>query len=316
MKKRLLAGTDIEVSALAYGMADFGTQVPTEAGLALIERYLEAGGNFIDTAHCYSFWAPNGWGASEAFVGEAVWRFGRERLVIATKGGHVGMDGYPRPDAFANPELVRQDLTESLDRLELPSVDIYYLHRDDTRVPAEELIEAANEHVASGRTRALGASNWSAARLAQANSYALAKRLQPFVILQNQWSLAEPDWTDLDAPGAVRFVLSSEEALLVELGIPVAAWSPTANGFFATNGVRSGPYGGVAGRERLARANELAAAKGVTPNQIALAFLLCHPVTTIPILGTSSAEHLEDALGAVSVELSAEDLTFLTTGKR
>jgi aryl-alcohol dehydrogenase-like predicted oxidoreductase len=74
------------------------------------------------------------------------------------------MEGYPRPDAFANPELVRQDLTESLDRLGLPSVDSYYLHRDDTRVPAEELIEAANEHVASGRARALGATTMTRLR--------------------------------------------------------------------------------------------------------------------------------------------------------
>jgi aryl-alcohol dehydrogenase-like predicted oxidoreductase len=207
-------------------------------------------------------------------------------------------------------------LTESLDRLGLPSVDIYYLHRDDTRVPAEELIEAANEHVTSGRARALGASNWSAARLARANAHAVAKGLHPFAILQNQWSLAEPNWTDLDAPGAVRYVLASEEAQLVELGVPVAAWSPTANGFFATNGARGGSYGSDAGRARLARANELAARKGVTPNQIALAYLLCHPVTTIPILGTGSAEHLEDALGAVSVELSAKDLDFLTRGGR
>jgi aryl-alcohol dehydrogenase-like predicted oxidoreductase len=139
----------------------------------------------------------------------------------------------------------------------------------------------------------------------------VANGLRPFSILQNQWSLAEPNWTDLDAPGAVRYVLASEEAQLVELGVPVAAWSPTANGFFATNGVRGGPYGSDAGRARLARANELAARKGVTPNQIALAYLLCHPEMTIPILGTGSAEHLADALGAVSVELSAEDLGFL-----
>jgi hypothetical protein len=224
--------------------------------------------------------------------------------------------GYPRPDAFLDPDLVRQDLDQSLDRLGLPYVDVYYLHRDDPRVPAEELIQAANEHFKTGRTKSLGASNWSVARYQAANQFALKNGLQPFSILQNQWSLARPNWTDITSPGAVRFIQAEEINPLVDAAIVVAAYSAAANGYFSTDGATGKQFESPATREQLAVVSKLAHEKGVSPTQIALAYLLQHSVTTVPIIGTRNSAHLEDALAASRVELSPEDFAELDCAGR
>jgi aryl-alcohol dehydrogenase-like predicted oxidoreductase len=309
MKRIILPNTDLEVSQLSYGTAGYDGSFPVADGLKLFGQYIEAGGNFIDTAHCYCFWIPGGEGASERFVGQAVREFGRDKLVVATKGAHVGMNGYPRPDSFLTPEIISKDLDESLERLGLPSVDVYYLHRDDPRVPVGEIIDALNEHVTSGKVRYLGASNWSVDRYLAANDYAKAKDLQPFVILQNQWSLAKPNWSDLTSPGAVRYIEDSEVPRLVEHEIPVAAFTATAAGFFA-----SGQNSGFASEEssqRLAACQALAAKRSVSSTQIALAFLMNQGSTVIPVIGTKNAAHLADSIDATSLELSTEEIQSL-----
>jgi aryl-alcohol dehydrogenase-like predicted oxidoreductase len=313
MKTLNVAGTDLKISELAYGMANFGSGIPTDTALGLVERYLEAGGNLLDTAHCYACWIPGQTGASDRFVGDAVRRFGRDRFVIAAKGGHNAFgDLYPRPLAYLDPDLIRRDLDESLDRMGLPSIDVYYLHRDDPRIPAAEIIEAANEHVASGRARALGASNWSAVRVAAANAHARSRGLQPFVFLQNQWSLAHAPAANAAEPGSMRYLEDGELGQIADLGVTFAAYSPTANGYFASNGERGRHFESARNRWRLDAATAIAATKCATPNQIALAFLLHQPFPVVPILGTSDAAHLEDALGSVNVTLSRDEITRLS----
>ncbi len=311
MKRIVLPKTQLEISQLAYGTGSFDGSFPIEDGLRLMARYVEAGGNFLDTAHCYCFWIDGAGGASERFVGAAAKEFGRDNLVLATKGGHIGMNGYPRPDAFIGPDIVRQDLDESLDRLGLSTVDIYYLRRDDPRVPVGEIIEAVNERTTSGRVRYLGASNWSVDRYLAANEYATAHGLHPFVILQNQWSLARPDWTDLTSPGAIRCIEDDEVPKLVESRVAVAAFSPTANGYFATNGLRGKQFESEQTRCRLSAVAEVAKARGATPSQIALAYLLDQPSLVFPVLGTRDESHLMDALGATVIGLTFEELRFL-----
>ena len=308
MRRIVIPGTDLEVSQMAYGTASYDGTFPTGDGLKFVAQYIESGGNFLDTAHCYCFWVAGGDGASERFVGEAAREFGRDNIVIATKGGHVGMNGYPRPDTFMAPQIIRQDLRDSLDRLKLPSVDLYYLHRDDPRVPVGEVMESLNEHVKEGRTRYLGASNWSIDRYLAANRYAAKQGLQPFVILQNQWNLAQPSWTDLTSPGAMRFIEATELPALFEKSITVSAYSPTANGYFATHGKRGGGYESEQARRQLIAVEDLAESRGVSPNQIALSYLLNQPSLVIPVLGTRNADHLADALGAAEIKLSMDDL--------
>src|SRR5579862_170257 len=180
MRRYTLPNTNLEVSTLCFGLGSLGTGFQGPDAGELLMDYLAAGGNFVDTAHCYACWIENGLGASERELGRLLRQLGvRDRVIVATKGGHPAFGTeYPRPDAYMSERQVVQDLEESLERLHLDQVDLYYLHRDDPRMPVDEVIDMLNRCVQSGRVRALGASNWSVARIAEANAYAARHGLQ------------------------------------------------------------------------------------------------------------------------------------------
>ena len=304
--------TSLSVSALCYGFGGHGTSATGADSDRLYNAFREVGGNFFDTAHCYSFWVPGGMGISERTLGSAIRRFGgREEIVVGTKGGHPQvLPGYPRPDYYLAPEVIASDVQESLDRLGLDAIDLYYLHRDDVRIPVEEIIDALNQEVRAGRIRFLGASNWSTERIAGANAYALAHGLQGFVCSQPQFNLAEPNRPFADP--TMQFLTVADRQWYTSTGMPVSSYSSTACGYFATHGQSaSGSYGNPTSQARLGRAEQLAAEIGCTPNQVALAWLMRQPFPVIPIIGTTNLEHLRDALAAVALELSGEQVEWL-----
>jgi aryl-alcohol dehydrogenase-like predicted oxidoreductase len=314
MNQHPIPHTDLHVSALCYGMGAFGSGAKGAAMERLFAAFREAGGNFFDTAHCYAFWEPEGAGCSERALGHCLRRFGgRDETVIATKGGHPGMEGYPRPDRFMAPELIASDLTESLERLGIETIDLYYLHRDDTRIPVGEIMDAVNHEVQAGRIRTLGASNWSVARIEAANTYAAAHGLHGFVASQPQWSLGEPNWRSGPDP-TMRFATDDDRAWYAAHSLAVIPYSSTSNGYFATAGQRGKEYQNLTNEARLARAQQLATDLDATPNQIALAYLMCQPFLVVPILGTANPDHLQDALGAVDVRLTPEQVRWLRQG--
>jgi aryl-alcohol dehydrogenase-like predicted oxidoreductase len=239
MKQYRIPNTTLDVSALCYGTGSFGTSnAKGDVTERLVADFIDAGGIFFDTAHCYAFWAPDGLGASERELGAAVRRLGvRDRVVLATKGGHPdGGPDYRRPDDFLAESVLRCDIENSLYRLGVETIDLYYLHRDDGKTPVSEVIERLNREVRRGTIRYLGASNWSVERIAAANAYAVAQNLQGFLVSQIQWGLAEPNWRSQvrDAPDPThRCVDEKELAFHAESGIPIAAFSATENGYFA-----------------------------------------------------------------------------------
>ena len=316
MRQQHLPNTTLTLSTLGYGVAAFGTGVQGEAMARLYGLFREAGGNFFDTAHCYCCWLEGGDGASERALGECVRRFGgREELVIASKGGHPAIPPrYPRPDHHLAPAVIAGDIDESLARLRMEAIDIYYLHRDDPRLPAGEIIETLNAEIRRGGIRYLGASNWTAARIAEANDYAGAHGLHGFVISQPQWNLAEPKLPFTDP--SMRFLTAEDRAWHAAGGLPVAPYSSTACGYFATGGqsATAGAFDTPTSRARLARAQRLATELGRTPNQIALAYLLGQDFPVIPILGTSQPAHLTDALQAPEIALTREQVRWLADG--
>ncbi len=314
MRMHLLPNTDLKVSTICYGGGAWGTVVTGQRMDRLIHAFRDAGGNFFDTAHAYSFWLPGGNGASEVALADYFRRHGgRNEIVIATKGGHPSGNGYRKVDQYLSAGRLAADIDDSLGRLGVDTLDLYWLHRDDPRLQPGEIIESLNAEVKRGRLRHLGASNWTAARMAAANAYAAAHGLRGFVASQPQWYLAQPPAKPADA--TMRFLDDADRRWHEQTQIPVVPYSPTANGYFATGGKSRKPHFDTpANKARLQRVHQLAKEFGCTPNQIALAFLMNHGFPVIPILGTNKIAHLRDALGAGDVKLTPQQVTWLRDG--
>jgi len=312
-----LPATTLRVSALCYGAVPFGMTVTGEEGDRLFGAFLDAGGNFFDTAHCYCCWLEGGDGASERALGEMVRRFGaRDRVVIATKGGHPDIPPvYVGREHYLSPEVVIRDLDGSLQRLGMDSVDLYYLHRDDARVPVGEIIDMLNAEIAKGKIRYLGCSNWPVARIEAANAYAAEHGLKGFAASQPQFSLAKFNVEPGEDP-TMRYLTDADIAWHTESGLPAVAYSSTACGYFAGNTRENAvaQFDNPASQSRRERARRLAAELGCTAHQVAIAYLTNQPFITIPILGTANLEHLTEAMAATQIALTAEQVRWLREG--
>lgn len=316
MQNYRIPHTDLDVSALCYGASSFGTDVAGDAADRLVADFVAAGGNFFDTAHCYACWVPNGAGASERELGAALRRAGLlGKVIVATKGGHpsFGTD-YQRPEDFLSEQVLLSDIAESQERLGIETLDLYFLHRDDGKTPVGELIEFLNAQVQAGTLRYFAASNWSVERIAEANAYAAAKGLQGFVMSQVQWSLAVPNWKPTETEPTVRYVTDKEIAWHRESGIPIACYSATAGGYFSGNPKAKNLYENPTNQGRYERAVALAEQLSCTPTQIALAYLIQHPVPAIPLFNTIQPDHLSEILGVANVTLTPEQITWLQDG--
>jgi aryl-alcohol dehydrogenase-like predicted oxidoreductase len=316
MKHVLIPGTSLRVSEIALGAMPWGTRAPADAAAALYDAYRAAGGNVVDTAHIYAAWEPGGGGASERAVGEVLRRHGdRRQVIVISKGGHPAEPFYPRPDRYLAPETVRRDITESLDRLGLDMIDLYFLHRDDRRVPVGEIIDLLNEEVLAGRIRYFGASNWATDRLEAANRYADGGSYTGFVASQPEFNLARPNAPMHADDPALRWLSPADVAWHARTGLPAFCYSPAARGYFATAGQRGATaYDNDLSRARLARATGFAAHVGATVSQIALAYVLAQPFPAFPIVGTADPAHLRDALGAPRFRLTADQVRWLENG--
>lgn len=316
LRRHTLAGTGYSVSELCFGMGGFGTTVRDDRTDRMIAAYLEASGNFFDTAHCYLFWEENGNGASERELGASLRRLGvRDQVVIATKGGHPdGGADYPRPDAYLSEQVLRSDIEESLDRLGDSHIDLYYLHRDDPRVPVSEIIDFLNEEIRQGRLGALGASNWSVQRMAEANAYAARHGMHGFVASSIMACLADPDWK-ITAEPTMRYLTSEEKQWHTATQMPIVAYSATGVGFFSRTADPTRPPTNATNEARRKRARSLAAELGCTPTQVAVAWLLHQPYPIFPLFGTTNPIHLQELLAAPAISLTAEQVHWLRHGE-
>ena len=300
MDKRRLGTQGLEVSTLGLGcmgMSEFyGTTDEGEA-IATIHRALELGIDFLDTADMY------GRGANEKLVGKAIGDR-RDAVVLATKFGNVRNDDGSR-EIRGDAEYVRQACEASLERLGLDHIDLYYQHRVDSRVPIEETVGAMAELVEKGKVRYLGLSEASPETIRRAHAG------HPISALQTEYSL----WTRDPEDGPL--------ATCRELGIGFVAYSPLGRGFL-TGQIRTpddfaeGDFRGHLPRfqgenfqrnlDLVARVEEIAAEKGCTAGQIALAWVLSRGDDIVPIPGTKRRRYLEENAEAVDVELTEEEL--------
>lgn len=303
MQKRNLR--DLSVSALGLGcmgMSEFYGPSNDEESISTIHRFLDLGGNFIDTADTYGPFK------NEVLIGKAI-TGRRESVVLATKfGNERGADGSLK-GINGRPEYVRAACDASLQRLGIEYIDLYYQHRVDRTVPVEETWGAMKELVAAGKVRHLGISEASAATIERANS------IYPVTALQSEWSL----WSrDIETNGVL--------AKVRELGIGFVPYSPLGRGFL-TGAMKSINDLAVDDRRRtqprfseenfahnfqiVATVKALADKKKVTAAQLALAWVLAKGDDIVPIPGTRKISRLEENLAAIDIELTTEDIAAL-----
>ncbi len=192
MKYHHISFSGLRPSVICLGSAPFGSGVDRAMAFHFLDIFFERGGNFIDTAHVYGAWVPGGLGLSEMIIGQWLQERGvREKVVLATKGGH------PDLASMHVPRLSRQhilaDLEASLQYLGTEYIDLYWLHRDDPQQPVAEVLELLNTLVKEGKIRAFGCSNWRSERIAEAIDYADAQGIAGFVGNQLMWSFARPN---------------------------------------------------------------------------------------------------------------------------
>ncbi len=303
-----IPGVARATSRICLGTATFGSGIPRQESFALLDAFAAAGGTFLDTAHIYASWLPGGAGASESTIG--AWLASRNmegRMVVATKGGHPDLD-FQRP-AFLRPEEIARHLRDSLARLALSTIDLYYLHRDDPGVPVEEILAVLEEHRRSGRIRAYGASNWSTARLSQAMAAAKRHGWQGFSASQIGWSLADAHPDRIPKVG-LQFMDAATLAWHRITGLKVIPYSSQASGFFAKEDSPE-MYKTPANLERRRRVAEEARRRQISPNALALAWLLGHPCGGSAVIGPRTIQQLQDSLQADAIALDATTATAL-----
>jgi len=308
---RWLAPLGRDVSRIGLGSVPFRFD-RRDAAFAVLDAWAELGGDLVDTAAIY------GGGESEQVLGE--WlasRGARDRVVILTKGAHPDADWRSR----MSPEAIAADIEASLDRLGTDHVDIYMLHRDDPDVPVGEIVDALHEHVAAGRARSVGGSNWSPARLEAAATYAADAGRTPLTSSSVYFGLAEP--AQPYTPGCLdawdepvrRWYAANVERW------PLFAWSAQSGGFFADDfdparAAREAvdAWDTAPNRARRDRAQALAARRGLTTPQVALAWVLSQPFRPIALAAMRDPVRLRAAWDVLSVELDEAERRWLETG--
>ncbi len=311
MKKRRLGRSGVEVSTLALGTNVFGWTVDEQAAFAILDAFVDAGGNLIDTADTYSRWvAGNRGGESENIIGKWLKRSGkRSKVVIATK---VGSEMRPGKKGLSKSYILRE-AEDSLRRLETDVIDLYQSHRDDPDTPQEETFEAYAQLIEQGKVRSIGASNFSAERLARALEVSEKGNMPRYVSLQPRYNLY--DRAEYE---------QSLEPVCREKGLGVITYYSLASGFL-TGKYRSAQdlsksirgqgitiYLNQRGFRILDMLSRVAERYHSSPAAVALAWLLARPSITAPISSATSVHQLKELIAGTQLNLDAASLELLT----
>jgi aryl-alcohol dehydrogenase-like predicted oxidoreductase len=291
---------DLDVYGLCLGGNVFGWTADRDASFAVLDAYVEAGGNFIDTADTYM--RPN-MGISETIIGEWMTSRGnRDSLVIATK---VGSDGGLGAANIASHAI------QSLERLQTDRIDLYYAHKDDGSVPVQETVRAFDALVREGRVRTLGMSNTTGERLVESLELAEREVLAPYEWLQPHYNLVERTGYEREfAPVVERFGLDVAPYYALASGFLTGKYRPGSSSD-SPRAKTASAYLDARGEAVLAALDEVAAAHGVAPAAVAVAWLLAKPGVRSPIASARTVEQLAAVLPAVGLELTAGEITRL-----
>jgi aryl-alcohol dehydrogenase-like predicted oxidoreductase len=311
MKRRKLGKSGLEISPLCFGGNVFGWTVNRKKSFQLLDAFVDAGFNFIDTADVYSRWAPgNQGGESETIIGEWFKKSGhRKDVIIATKVGlEMGQDmkGLSRNYIFRAVE-------DSLKRLQTDTIDLYQSHVDDPDTPLEETLQAFQELIKQGKIRAIGASNYGAARLAESLEISKKQGLPAYDSLQPLYNLYDRE--DFE---------KNLEPFCREKGLGVITYFSLASGFLtgkyrSSRDLSKSIRGGMVEKYLTSRGNKIlksldktAEQLNSTPAKVSLAWLLSKPSITAPIASVSNMEQLKELIEATKLRLDGTALELLS----
>jgi aryl-alcohol dehydrogenase-like predicted oxidoreductase len=309
MQKRRLGNSQIQVYPLCFGGNVFGWTADEPTSFNLLDAFVAAGFNFIDTADSYSTWAPgHRGGESETVIGKWLKARGkREQVIIATKVGSEVMGRKGLSKAY-----ILSEVEESLARLQTDYIDLYQSHRDDASTPVEETLEAYAELVRQGKVRAIGASNFTAERLTESLAASRAKGFPRYECLQPNYNLY--DRADYE---------TQLEPLCLKEGLAVIPYFSLASGFLTgkyrrQEDLAQSPRGRFVqkylndrGLRILSALDHVAAQHGSTPGKVAIAWLLARPSITAPIASATNLDQLRDLIDAVNLKLDPAAIELL-----
>ena len=310
MDQRTLGRSSLSIAPLALGGNVFGWTADAATSFRILDAFVDGGFNLIDTANVYSRWAPGHTGGeSETVIGDWLQKSGkRNRVVIATK---VGMEMTPQDKGLSKAYIIRA-AEESLARLRIDCIDLYFSHTDDNDTPLAETLEAHDQLVRQGKVRIIGASNYSAERLTEALGVSEANGYARYEVLQPLYNLYDRDTYE-----------SALQALCVEQQVSVTPYFGLASGFLTgkyrteadlegrTRGGGVKKYVNERGLRILATLDQVGSRVNATPAQVALAWLMTRPAVAAPIASATSVAQLEELMKAPSVALDAEAMSLL-----
>lgn len=312
MQLRPLGRSGLQIAPLVFGGNVLGWTIDRDTGFSVLDAFVDQGFNAIDTADVYSVWKPgNRGGESETLIGEwlAARPSQRDRVVVFTKvGGDMRQEGRKGLSA----RWIAQAVEDSLRRLRLERIDLYFSHWPDPSVPHEETLGAYQRLVEAGKVRAIGASNFSAGQLGQALAVAQAQGLPRYEVLQPEYNLL-----DRDGFGPAMRSLCERESL------GVVTYYSLASGFLSGKYRSADDLAGKArargvekhmnprGQAVLAAVEAVAARHGAAPAEVALAWLMASPGVTAPIASATSVAQVESFGRAAALALSADDMAAL-----
>ena len=306
---RPLGRSSIRINGpLAFGGNVFGWTADEPTSFRLLDAFVDAGLNFIDTADVYTRWVPGHVGGeSESILGRWLKQTGkRDRVVIATK---CGMDMGGDEKGLSAP-YIRRAVDRSLQRLGVDHIDLYQSHKDDPNVPLAETLGAFGELVAAGKVRAIGASNYSAERLAEALRISVEQRLPRYESLQPEYNLMDRSGYEAElGPLCRREQVGVITYFSLAAGFLSGKYKSKADAAGKARGGKVGKYfDDPRGPAVLAALADVAAARRSTPPRVALAWVIARPGVTAPITSATTLEQLGDLIGATQLELTAAEI--------
>jgi len=315
MEKRELGKSGIKVNPITFGGNVFGWTIDEQQSFEILDKYVDSGLDFIDTADVYSKWAPgNKGGESETIIGNWLQKSGkRDKVIIATK---VGMEMAPDKQGLSKAYITKA-VEDSLKRLKTDHIDLYQSHKDDKNTPLEETLSTYTDLIKQGKIRAIGASNYEATRLKEALEVSKKNNLAAYQTLQPEYNLYDREGYEKEL-----------EPVCIENGIGVITYYSLASGFLtgkyrsesdlskSQRGQGVKKYLNERGFRILKALDEVAAAYNSTSASVALAWVIARPGITAPIASATSTKQLDAIIAATKLNLKSSDIELLNNASK